>query len=78
MRIYTTCEGGGLITKLCLTLVSPWTVVCQAPMSMRFSKQEYWSGFSFPSPGSLPGPGIQPRSPALAASSSPSEPPGKP
>ena len=65
MRIYTACEGGGLITKLCLTLVSPWTVVCQAPMSMRFSKQEYWSGLPFPSPGYLPDPGIEPGSPAL-------------
>ena len=48
MRIYTTCEGGGLITKSCPTLATPWTVVCQAPLSMRFSKQEYWIGLHFP------------------------------
>ena len=65
MRIYTACEGGGLITKSCLTLATPWTVVCQAPLSMRFSKQEYWSGLPFPSPGYLPNPGIEPGSPAL-------------
>ena len=65
MRIYTACDDGGLINKSCPTLVTPWTVVCQAPLSMRFSKQEYWSGFPFPSPGYLPDPGIEPRSPAL-------------
>ena len=65
MRIYTACEGGGLITKSCPTLATPWTVVCQAPLSMRFSKQEYWSGLPFPSPGYLPNPGIEPGSPAL-------------
>ena len=49
--------------------VSPWTVVCQAPLSMEFSRQEYWSGLPCPSPGVLPDPGIKPRSlssPALA------------
>ena len=48
---------------------TPWTVVCQAPLSKGFSRQEYWSGLSFPSPGDLPGPGIKPESlasPALA------------
>ena len=65
MRIYTACEGGGLITKSCPTLATPWTVVCQASLSMRFSKQEYWSGLPFPSPGYLPDPGIEPGSPAL-------------
>ena len=39
--------GGGLVTKLCPTLVIPWTVVCQAPLSMGFSRQEYWSGLPF-------------------------------
>ena len=58
--------------------VSPWTVACQAPLSMEFSKQEYWSGLPFPAPGDLPHPGIKPRSPALQADSLPSEPPGKP
>ena len=45
---------------------------------MGFSKQDYWSGFQFPSPGDLPDPGIKPRSPALQADALPSEPPGKP
>ena len=47
-------------------------------MSTGFSRQEYWSGLSFPSPGDLPDPGIEPHSPALQADSSLSEPPGKP
>ena len=46
--------------------------------SMEFSRQEYWSGLPFPSPGDLPNPGIEPRSPALQADALPSEPPGKP
>ena len=44
-----------------------WTVACQAPLSMGFSRQEYWSGLPFPSPGDLPDPGIEPGSPALWA-----------
>ena len=51
-------KGGGLVTKLCLTLVTPWTVAHQTPRSMGFSRQEYWSGLPFPSPGNLPNPGI--------------------
>ena len=47
--------------------VAPWTVAHQAPPSMEFSRQEYWSGLPFPSPGNLPDPGIEPRSPALQA-----------
>ena len=54
-----------------------WTVACQAPPFMAFSRQEYWSGLPFPSPGYLPDPGIKPRSPALQADALPSEPPGK-
>ena len=57
---------------------TPWTVACQAPLSMRFSRQEYWSGLPFPSPGDLPDPGIRPGYPALQADSLPSEPLGKP
>ena len=53
---------------------TPWTV----PLSMKFSRQEYWSGLLFPSPGDLPHPGIEPRSPTLQADSLPSEPPGNP
>ena len=55
-----------------------WTVARQAPPSMGFSRQEYWSGVPFPSPGDLPDPGIKPRCPALQADSLPFEPPGKP
>ena len=58
--------------------VTPWTVAHQAPLSMGFSRQEYWSGLPFPSPGNLPDPGIEPRSPALQACALTSEPPGKP
>ena len=54
-----------------------WAVAHQAPPSMGFSRQEYWSGLSFPSPGDRPDPGIEPGSPTLQADSLPSEPPGK-
>ena len=47
------------------SFVTPWTVACQAPLSMRFPRQEYWNGLPFPSPGDLPNPGIKPTS-ALA------------
>ena len=57
----------GLVAKSCPTLVIPWTIACQAPLSMGFFRQEYWSGLPFPSPGDLPGPGIEPRSPLLQA-----------
>ena len=57
---------------------TPWTVAYQAPPSMGFSRQEYWSGLPFPSPGDLPDPGIEPGSPALEADALTSEPPGKP
>ena len=56
----------------------PWTIAYQAPLSMGFSKQEYWIGLPFPSPGDLPYPGIEPRSPALWADALSSKPPGKP
>ena len=58
--------------------VTPWTVAYQAPLSMEFSRQEYWSGLPFLSPGDLPNPGIEPGSPALQADALPSESPGKP
>ena len=57
---------------------TPWTVAYQASPSMGFSRQEYWSGLPFPSPGDLPDPGIKPGSPALEADALTSEPPGKP
>ena len=55
--------------------VTPWTVAHQAPLSMGFSRQEYWSGLPFPSSGDLPNPGFEPWSPALQADSLSSEPP---
>ena len=55
--------------------VTLWTVALQAPLSVGFSRQEYWSGLPFPSPGDLPNPGIEPRSPALQADALTSEPP---
>ena len=57
---------------------TPWTAAYQAPPSMGFFRQEYWSGLPFPSPGDLPNLGIEPRSPTLQADALPSEPPGKP
>ena len=56
---------------------TPWTVASQAPLSMEFSRQEYWSVLPFCSPGDLPDPGIKPGSSALQADALPSEPPGK-
>ena len=66
-----------LVTQLCPTLCDPWTAAHQAPLSMEFSRQEYWSGLLFPSPRDLPDPEIKPRSPALQADSLLSEPPEK-
>ena len=60
------------------SFVNPWTITCQASLSMGFIRQEYWSGLPFPSPGDLPGPGIEPRSPALQADSLLTELRGKP
>ena len=57
---------------------TPWTVAHQIPLSLEFSRQEYWSGLPFPSPGDFPNPGIKLQSPVLQADSLPSEPPGKP
>ena len=54
-----------------------WTIACLAPLSMGFSRREYWSGMPCLSPGDCPNPGIEPRSPALQADSLPSEPVGK-
>ena len=58
--------------------VTPWTVACQAPLAMGFSRQEYWDALPFPSLGNLPDAGIKPRSPKLQADSLLSEPPGNP
>ena len=62
-------NGGGFFAKSCLTLVTPWTVACQAPLSTGFSRQEYWNGLPCPAPEDLPNPRIEPMSlpsPALA------------
>ena len=56
----------------------PWTVACQASLSIEFSRQEYWSELPFPSPRDLPNTGMEPGSPTLQADSLPSKPPGKP
>ena len=56
---------------------TPWTVAYHAPPSTEFSRQEYWSGLPFLSPGDLPDPGIEPGSPTLQPDTLPSEPPGK-
>ena len=64
---------GGLVAKSCLTLATSWTVARQAPLSIGFSRQEYWSGLPFPSPGDLSDPGIKPGSPAMQVDSLPTE-----
>ena len=64
------------VSQLCPTQI-PWAVTHQAPLSMGFSRKEYWSGLPFPSSGNLPDPGIQRGSPVLQADSLLSEPPGK-
>ena len=69
---------------MCLVVsdsVAPWTVALQVPLPMEFSRQEYWSGLAFPTPGDLPNPGIEPaalESPALAGRFFTTEAPGRP
>ena len=67
-----------LVSQSCSTLVTPWAVAHQVPLSMEFSRQEYWSGLPRPSPGDLPNSETEPESPSLQADSLPSELPGKP
>ena len=62
-------DGGSIATKSCQTLATPRYVAYQDPLSVGFSRQEYWSGLPFPSPGDFPNPGTEPRSPALQADS---------
>ena len=69
---------GGLFAKSCPTLVTTWTVACQVPLSMGFSRQGYWRRLPFNSPGNLPDPGVESGSPALQADSLLIELPGKP
>ena len=77
-------ESESEVAQSCPTLCNPvdcsppGSAVHEAPLSMGFSRQEYWSGLPFPSPRDLPDPGIKPRSPALQADALTSEPPGKP
>ena len=62
---------GGLVAESCPTLVTPWTVARQAPLSMGFPRQEYWSGLPFTSPGDLPNQGMEPPSLLLSHWGSP-------
>ena len=75
--LWYTCESESEVTSVVFNSLRPY-IACEAPLSMGFSKQEYWSGLPFPSPGDLPDPGIEPRSPTLWADSLPSGRPGKP
>ena len=72
-KILSSSSSRSEVAKSGPTLGTPWTVACQAPLSVGFSRQEYWSGLPFPSPGDLPNLGIEPRSPALQADSLPTE-----
>ena len=74
--VTTVCRGSQPLV-IANSFATPQTVAHQAPLSMGFSRQEYWSGLPFPSPGELPDPGIEPASPALQADSLPSDPLGK-
>ena len=71
-------ESESEVAQSCPTLCDLWTLAHKVPPSMGFSRQEYWSGLPFPSPGDLPNPGIKPRSPTLQADALTSAPPGKP
>ena len=78
MCVYVSVYGdGSLVSKSCPTLVTSWTVACQAPLFMGFFRQEYWSGLPFPSLRDLPDPGIEAGSPASQADSLPTELQGK-
>ena len=81
-KIYTyyidrRCVHTQLVSRVWLS-ATPWTVACQAPLSMEFSRQEYWSGLPFSIPGDLSDPGIKLKSPALAGGFFTTMPPGKP
>ena len=65
------------VAQSCPTLCDPWTVACQAPVSMGFPRQEYWSGLPLSSVGDLPDPGTEPACPALAGGFFTTAPPGK-
>ena len=75
LTLYTV---SALVAQLCPTLMTPWTVARQAPLSMVCCRRESWSGLPFSTPRDLPNSGIEPRSPTLQEGSLLSEPPGKP
>ena len=64
-QYYRDTFGGGVVTQSCPTLCNPMDVACQAPLSMGFPRQEYWSGYPLPSLGELPDPGTEIWSPLL-------------
>ena len=76
LKVHVFCMCAQSLSHVRL-FVTSWTVARQAPLSVGFSRQEYWSGLPILSPGDLYDPGIEPRSPALQADSLLSEPPGK-
>ena len=76
-RVKASSQDGLVLSHVWL-FASAWTAAHQAPLSVEFSRQEYWSGLPCPSPGDLPDPGIKPISPVLQTDSLPTEPPGKP
>ena len=80
VRLWDPTDGSppGSALRPVQLFTTPWTVAHQTPLSMGFSRQEYWSGLPFPSPGDLPDPEIEPGSPTLQADALTSEPPGKP
>ena len=67
LTVFSKVKWKVLVAQPVQLLVAPWTVAHQASLSMGFSRQEYWSGYPFPSPGYLPNPGTEPGSPALQA-----------
>ena len=77
LKVYSTFDSMKLLSRVRL-FATPWTVAHQAPLSIGFSRQGYWSGLPFPFPGDLLDPGIEPGSSALQADTLPFEPPGKP
>ena len=77
-NLYVSYENESISRSVVSSFATLWTVACQAPLSMEFFRQEYWSGLPFPSPEDLPNPGIEAGSPALQTDSLLSEPPGKP
>ena len=79
-ELFLEAQGACTLSRVC-PFAAPWTAAPQAPPSMGFSRQEYWSGLPCPSPGDLPDPGIElmsPMSPALAGGFFTAELPGKP